>query len=35
VTPIYDAMIPVYASLPFMVLGLILCRRIRRTLVVE
>lgn len=35
VDPIYDWRVPVVASLPCLVLGLILCRRIRKRLVVE
>ncbi len=35
VTPYYDPMVPVWASMICMVVGLTLCRRIRRKLVVE
>ena len=35
VTPIYDLSVPFYASLPLMALGLIMCRNVRRRLVVE
>lgn len=34
VKPIYDPMVPIYVSLPLMALGLVLCRRVRRQLVI-
>jgi capsular polysaccharide transport system permease protein len=35
VTPIYDLSVPIGTSMVLMIIGLVLCRRIRRTLVVE
>jgi capsular polysaccharide transport system permease protein len=35
VTPIYDPMVPLGISLALLPIGLVLCRRVRRTLVVE